>query len=217
MEIAIADRDRTPMWTIPGTNIFLSYEEPGPITLDTSLLTSDQKATILHAVKREVLVAKGLEEIRPAVQTQTPTPNVSVAKSYAVIEDDVYTHKAIAPDVPVVVDPVEEVKAKLEAHRKNIATIMGKPLFTVKKNLLTMSMADLYYAKSIEQSKGNRKSVISAIDDMINKLEKDVSDNIAKNTSDMEVKELPLSTQITDVEDSEETRVEVSLEDSDEE
>lgn len=217
MEIAIADIDKTPTWYIVGTDIFLSFENPGPITIDPKKLTPDQVTTIRNAANQHIIVAKGLESL-----SEAPSLNKSLGKSYATISSDIY--KVPSPIVTAEVtslhhtvtktidDPIEH----LDSKRKELKTMLKKPMYTVKKNLMNMGISELKLAFELETSDKARASVLTMINDMITKFNREVSAHIAKNESKHELpKEKSLSPQLTDIIEEDTGSIEVSVGDND--
>lgn len=213
MEIAIADREKTPMWYIVGTEIFLSYEEPGPITIDIQNLTPDQVNTIRNAASNKTLIVKGLEQLAGA-----PSINKPLGKSYATISPDVYkTAVAIPKELMPILKSLEEPQTPdgyVADKKKKIKALLSKPLYTAKKNLVGMNISELKVALEVELSDKCRKSVISIINDMITRFNGEVDEHITKNETDYTVKEKPLSPQLTDIEESNSESVKIDLGDT---
>ena len=92
IEIAIANLDKTPIWNLPGTKFFLSFESPGPIEVELDNLTNEQKRTIAQDISRKVLIGKNAEELlTPANIVNSTKPlqgGGSLAKSYVQLHRD---------------------------------------------------------------------------------------------------------------------------------
>ena len=204
MEIAIADRDRTPVWSIPGTNIYLTYDEPGPLVIDSSRLTDQHKNIIQLAVDRQLIVAKGIEEIRVSPETKP------IARSYAIIEHDVYT---VQPTIVTSSGTPQELIRQLDSQRREeVGKILKKNLAVAKSLIAKMAIPELRIAMEIETSrKSPRKNVILCIDGMIKKLNKEVYETVTKAQSEIPTKEKPLSPQLTEIVESDFEEVSVSL------
>ncbi len=221
MEIAIADIEKTSTWYIIGTDIFLSFENPGPITVDASKLTQDQVNTIRAATSANVIVTKGLDEL-----AQTPVPQRAQAKSYSKLSPDVYKAPEGLKNLPAIVtadlrntpgliatgDVLSDIKESKDMRKKEIKKLLDKPLYTAKKNIASMTISDLKLAFEAETEGKGRASVLTVINDMISKFNSEVSEHIAKNASNQKLpKEKPLSPQLTDIEEVEGDPVSVDV------
>jgi hypothetical protein len=187
LEIAIKDGDKTPMWSVPGTRLFLSFESPGPITVDINTLTPDQKKIIAQDISRGTLVGKNTDELLVAVAGHSKDPTLpghkgSPAKSYSKIrlvrdEEEGYNIK-VTDRPPVIVeqpiDPQEERRAGLRAF-------LDKHVATVKKELSGRSLSELRILRDIELHDKNRGSVIKLIDQLISKAQSEVFNSIQKS------------------------------------
>ena len=64
MEIRIVNTDKTPMWAIPDTDVFLSSEENNFLEIDYSILTPYQQQTLWSALKMKTIEAKDDKEFQ---------------------------------------------------------------------------------------------------------------------------------------------------------
>lgn len=189
-EIAIKDPDKTPMWSVPGTKLFLSFENPGPISIDVEALTPDQKKIIAYDLSRQVLVGKETD----ALFTQGPTGTIAhvngtlAAKSYAKVikifhepEEGQFISVQVQPKVaPAQIQ--EAMKQDLMEDRKTVLSeFLDQHVATVKKDLPGKSLSELRILKDIELQKKKRPSVISLIDALVSKAQSEVFAAIQKS------------------------------------
>ena len=196
LEIAIRDTDRTPMWNVPGTKLFLSYEAPGPIPVDISVLSLEQKKVIAHDLARGVIVGKNTEELMTPANLSRSTPPIkgggSLAKSYSRLQLVRDPDEGGLVAVPVreaeVIAPVtpEQVKESfmfdpMEERRGVLKKFLAQHVATVKKELPGRSLSELRILKDIELNGKNRPSVIYLIDALVSKAQADVFNSIQKS------------------------------------
>ena len=55
IEISLKNTDITPMWFLLGSSISLTFENPGPIKIDETKLTSQQKQQLEKSIKSNIL------------------------------------------------------------------------------------------------------------------------------------------------------------------
>ncbi len=198
LQVAIKDTDRTPTWSLPGTRLFLSFEEPGPIDVDLQGLTLDQKKIIAQDISRSVLAAKGVEELHAIIAGSNTNDPIykggkgSTAKSYSKIklvrdEEEGYA-VAVKEEVQIpqeiMLDPIEERQAVLKVF-------LDKHVATVKKEIPGRSLAELRILRDLESNGKNRASVLVLINTLISKAQSEVFNSIQKSFNPMETKVTP--------------------------
>lgn len=197
LQVAIRDTDKTPMWSLPGTKLFLSYEAPGPIDVDIQVLTLDQKKIIAQDISRLVLVAKQVDELHAVIAGSNTNDPIykggkgSTAKSYSKIklvrdEEEGY-NVAIKQQIKIpeiLVDPMEERKHVLK-------DFLDKHVATVKKEIPGRSLSELRILRDLEATDKNRASVMKLIDMLISKAQAEVFNSIQKSFNPMETKVTP--------------------------
>ena len=197
IEIAIKDTDKTPTWMLPGTNVFLSFEAPGPVSVDVEKLTSDQKKTLAQDIARGVLIGKNAEELMNSSFLTNAGQNIKgviAAKSYAapqlvkVYRDpDEGGYLGIRVGRPVAVVPTQEAIVEgfkedpLADRRMLLKAELDKHVATVKKELPMRSLAELRLMRDIEATDKNRPSVLVLIDKLISKAQAEVFHSIQKS------------------------------------
>ncbi len=191
LQVAIKDLDKTPMWSLPGTKLFLSFEEPGPIDVDINQLTLDQKKILAQEISRGALVAKGVDDLHNALSGANANDPVykggkgTLAKSYSKIrvvrdEEEGYVVKmttkeqSVAPVEVISIDPLEERKGVL-------IQFLNKHVATVKKELPGRSLTELRMLREIESQDKKRGSVIKLIDALISKAQAEVFNSIQRS------------------------------------
>ena len=191
LEIAILDTDKTPMWSVPGTTLFLSFQEPGPLKIDISKLTIDQKKIIAQDISRGVLLGKETEALFGAVSLNSDNPvykggNGSLAKSYSNIRLVRDTEEGYAVKVEskekqpeFIPDPITII----DQRNKVLKEFLDKHVATVKKELPGRSLSELRILLDFESRDKNRASVVKLINLLISKAQAEVFNSIQKSNN----------------------------------
>jgi hypothetical protein len=69
IEISIKNADLTPMWFLLGSDIFLTFENPGPIKIDETQLTSQQKMELEKSIKSDIIHLHNSDKIFTITKT----------------------------------------------------------------------------------------------------------------------------------------------------
>lgn len=190
LQVAIRDTDKTPMWSLPGTRLFLSFESPGPIDIDIKTLTLEQQKVIAQEISRSVLVAQGIDELH-AVIASSGGNNASIlnggkgslAKSYSkikLVRDDEEGYVVKMPEQKQAVQP-EIFLDPVEERHHVLKEFLSQHVATVKKDLPGRSLSELRIIRDLEGKDKNRASVLKLVNELISKAQADVFHSIQKS------------------------------------
>lgn len=176
LTISLIENDRFPVWSLPGTDVFLSFESPGPVNIDPVGLTEINKRAIITGAKLGQVKVTGLEQILPppAPIPVLDEPTLPMAKSYA-------------PQPLVEVSPTnfstetvnKFVKIREEKKSIDLKGLLSKSLSSIKKELPPRNKQELLLLRELEQKGKNRKTVVKLINDLLEKITNEVSASIA--------------------------------------
>lgn len=191
LQVAIRNVDKTPTWSLPGTKLFLSFESPGPVDIDISQLTLDQKKILAQDISRAVLVGKEVEELHRVIASSNTNDPVykggkgTLAKSYShirLVRDEEEGHIVkVTQQVPITVVPL--VDDMMEERQGILKEFLNKHVATVKKELPGRSLSELRILRELEKNTKNRNSVVKLIDALISKAQAEVFNSIQKENN----------------------------------
>jgi hypothetical protein len=176
-----------------------TYGEPGPVDIDPTQLSEAEARQVVFNVKRGVLLADDLSPLESLLDMQPQAPQQQ-------------EQKVVRVQPPTIDEAIER-------DNKELKKLLSKNASTVKKEAAQMRPARLRRLLGLEEEGKNRKGVVS----FINELLKGHTDTVAKSiglddlqAQDM-VKVTELSTQLTDIVESEMEEVTFNLPEESEE
>ncbi len=167
MQISLKNKDKTPMWFLPGTRIHLSFENPGPVEIDFDSLSSQNKNQIVLAINRGLLEGK-----LPFTTRVEPQP-LLVNKEIIEIAPPIVETFNIAPAKEMEVTDYQKEKVK------ELKKFLNKSWVSIKKNIRSFSLSDLKTMIALEKEGKDRKVVKDLIDEVLSLHQSQVLKNIS--------------------------------------
>jgi len=201
--------DTNIFWMLPGTGISLSFENAGPIDVDVNTLNKAQKQLVLQAIRLGIVKSPTPQELLdPTIRTSSPE-TIMPSKSYNKTE-------SIKP-----AQVEERVFSRLDERVKTVKGILNKPLGTIKKELPKKSLTELRILQQEEKAAKKRKTILSAIEKLIDTLQLEVSRSIGGKDLEVDAKDVAKKTEkelkgsyldnLTDVVESDEEEITIKL------
>ena len=233
IEIALSNPDRTPMWNIPGTKLFLSYESPGPLSVETDSLSTEHKRILAQDLSRRVLVGKNTDSLFQPEVLQIESKQIqgggSLAKSYSNVrtlrvardQDEGYLlvdkNKEVKPTIVETKVTEVDLTDMIEQREVSLKNLLNQHVATVKKDIPGKTLSELRILRDIESQYKKRPSVIKLLDQLISKAQAQVFESI-QNSYDTKAsliipKDLPVQylDNVTSVVESEYQEVTIKL------
>jgi hypothetical protein len=213
IDLSIVNTNKTMFWSLPGTNLNLNFENPGPVMVDVSALSRNNQVIIWNALYTKVLKTTNANELRslifPAPVEVKPVPQVVVPVTPTVDTTTSAWHYSESTRL------LEERLAKIEDEkekkkRAEARKFLNQKLGIMKKLLPTKSVEDLTITLEEENFGKKRKSITSVIEGLI----KSAEEKETKKLLTLECKkDLPslYRDNISEVEVSEEEEIEILL------
>lgn len=178
IQITIKDTDKIPMWFLPGTKIYINFDNPST-EIDETKLTEAQKRTIAVDVQRGVLECSVPIKLEALLQ---PTEST----------------KAVTPQVPQsskiqnkpTLETIEETRNQRIEEIKSCLTMK---LTDLKKLIKSKSISELRILLDEERADKNRKTIIQTIELAISKHQAQVFNEVAKELGGIN----PVTTKLT--------------------
>ena len=144
------------LWFLPGTSFHLSFENPGPIEVNTTLLTPEQKTQIRLSLLSGDIKADSVSELN----------------SYKPVE--------VQNKMEPIKDILNEPQDINEVRENKIKTLLSKGVASIKKSLPELGITELRLVLSKENSGKKRKQILTETRLLLDKHQKEVAENLAK-------------------------------------
>lgn len=189
------NQEKNVMFSLPG-KLLLTGDKPVQ-DIDISSLTDKEKIALVFNHQRGVVKVEDVATIQKSITPKQEKPKVQLAP----------------------ITKGQLFQAKVEEERRELSSLLSKPLNTLKKELPLLSPGKLSKLRGLELTGKNRSSILSVIDSLLEKHEKSVTSKVGKVSASTSVDNKELykgmdSLQldnITDVVESEVTTVEVPI------
>lgn len=162
MKISLRDIERNCLWYLPGTSVHLTYDAPGPVEVDQSTLTAEQKTQIRLSVLSGDIITDDAKESSLAGE----------ARSYATIKE--------IPKREPIKNILAESSSPLEEKTELFQTILAKSVATIKKSLPSLNISELRLVYSLEKNGKKRTPLLKSIQSLLDKHQKEVAESLSK-------------------------------------
>jgi hypothetical protein len=168
--------------------------EPGPLSVDVSLLNETEAKQFWYNIQRKILQVDDMSELKEKLDATPQRQNIQMAH----------------PKPPV---PKKSFEDLIKENEKELKKLLAGNVATIKKNAQTLRTGQLRKLLSLEKEGKARKSVIKFVDELLEKYTSAITGQVGNESLEAEdmVKVSELSTQLTDVVESEVEEVTFSL------
>jgi len=187
VEITLND-EKTSIWGLTESDIFLTYTNPGPIELNWDILTLSQQVALKSAILQEqVFCDSKIPEIEENTQIEEKAAGAEVAASPFCSgrqPTDSPNTKTVAPDIASFEQQKEIANKQLEKDAKGLLRKHAGTIKTSLEKATVEHMGLLVAMKRIEQKKKrSRPKIIKLINDTLTRVQNEAAQAIAENIS----------------------------------
>ena len=187
MEITLND-EKTSIWGLTESDIFLTYTNPGPIELNWDILTLSQQVALKSAILQEqVFCDSKIPEIEENTQIEEKAAGAEVAASPFCSgrqPTDSPNTKTVAPDIASFEQQKEIANKQLEKDAKGL---LRKHAGTIKTSLENATVEHTRLLQVMErQEKGkkrSRKKILEIISNALHRVQNEAAEKIAESSN----------------------------------
>jgi len=178
-EVKIALKNENDMLFIPSAGIYLNFEEPGPIIVDTDKLSLQDRNTLRISLVVGKIVADKGEVLSEGLQSLQASSGGMANIANRVLSAPIHERKETPPGV---------FKNRERERQRKFVALLKKKVSDVKKSVEKVEdFRDIKLLLELEKRGKKRKSMVSFLGEKIRELEKD----IARSIEPVEGREMP--------------------------
>lgn len=178
-EVKIALKNENDMLFIPSAGIYLNFEEPGPIIVDTDKLSLQDRNTLRISLVVGKIVADKGEVLSEGLQSSQTSSGGMENAANRVLSAPIYERKET---------PLEAFENKERERQREFVALLKKKVSDVKKSVEKMKdLRDIKSLLELEKRGKKRKSMVSFLGGKVREFEK----NITKSIEPVEGREMP--------------------------